>query len=74
MHTTHALPTSREWAANVMLVGGKNLALLLGYRRIIPRLKKMGLKVNEKSILLLANSIIAFKIVLTFISSECTDV
>jgi hypothetical protein len=43
-HITHALPTPRAWAANIMLLSGANLASLLVYLRIIPQLKEMGLK------------------------------
>ena len=45
-HTTHALPTPRACAANVMLVRGVKLASLLGYLRVIPRLKETGVEVK----------------------------
>ena len=47
-HIRHALPTPRAWAANVMFVSGANLASLLGYLHIIPRLKEMRFEIHEQ--------------------------
>ena len=47
-HTTHALPTPRAWASNVMLVSGANLALIVVYLCITPRPKEMGFEVHEQ--------------------------
>lgn len=46
-HTTHALPTPRACAANVMVVSGVKLASLLRYIRVIARLKETGFEVHE---------------------------